>query len=600
MKRFFFILLLAFSQQSLFSQEVVFEVTVPPVVEVGERFPLVFTVNAKPSTFQQPDIRGFAILAGPSQSSSSSMEIINGQVSQTFTLIYTYILQAEKEGKYRIGSAEVKVNGKIFATAPFEIEVVKNEASSNQTSRGSSSSATSSESGDLFVRVEISKQSVYLGEALVATTKLYTRGIGVSGFEDMKFPSFNGFWSQEIETPKQFVFQRENLNGKVYSVGVIKKWLLFPQQKGKIKIDPFILDCVIQVRGSAPQNIFDDFFASAQVVKKRLVSPVSVVSVRDLPTNKPASFTGAVGSFTIESSIDRASLKANEAASYRIKISGNGNLKLISAPKISFPPDFESYDPKITESIKSQSSGSTGYKIFEYPIIPRSSGDFTIPALEFSFFNPQIGSYSTIRTSAVSVKVLPDPNGGSQMVSTGGVSKQDLKVFGKDIKYISIQPQSFEKANSLYVRSWFYYLGYLLILGISIVVGSFLSKRQKVKSDVLLYKNKKANKIAKKRLKNAAIALKLNNSDAYFEELHKAILGYLSDKLSISAADLTSEKAAEMLKEKMVADTTISGLLAVLSVCEFARYSPAASVERREEVFQNAVDLLSTLEQTIR
>lgn len=593
-------LFMAISQQSLFSQEVAFEASSPQVVEVGERFRLTFTVNAKPSTFQQPEIHGFDILAGPSQSSSTSMEIINGQVSQSFSLIYTYILQANKEGKYKIGSAEIKVNSKTYATAPFEIEVVKGDASSNQSARSSSNSSPGAEMGDLFVRVEISKSSVYLGEALVATTKLYTRGINVSGFEDMKFPSFNGFWSKEIETPTQINFQRETYNGKIYNAGIIKKWLLFPQQKGKIKIDPFILDCIVQVRGSSNQNIFDSFFDTYQSVKKRLVSPATSIEVRDLPSNKPSSFSGAVGNFTIETSIDRTSLKANEAATYRIKISGNGNLDLLSAPKISFPPDFESYDPKVVGNIKYQSSGALGSKTFEYPLIPRSAGDFTIPEVELSYFNLQKRAYSTLHTSAISVKITPDPNGGNQVVSNSGVTKQDLKVLGQDIKYISIQPQSFKGRNISLINSWWYYLCFGLIVLLSVCVWLYIDKQQKVKSDVLLYKNSKANKIAKKRLNNAAIALKLNNSDIYFEELHKAILGYLSDKLSINVADLTTERAAEMLKEKMVSENTIAGVLEVISVCEFARYAPSASVERREEIYQKAVELVSNMEQTIR
>lgn len=598
MKRFLFFLLMAIGQQSLYSQEVVFEASAPQVVEVGERFRLTFTVNAKPTAFQQPSIQGFYVIAGPSQSSSTSMEIINGQVSQSFALIYTYILQGDKEGKFKIGAAEIKVNGKTYATAPFEIEVVKGDANTSNQSRTSSSS-TGTE-GDLFVKVEISKSSVYLGEALVATVKFYSRGVTISNFEDMKFPSFNGFWSQEIETPTQISLQRESINGKIYTSGLIKKWLLFPQQKGKIKIEPCILDCIIQVRGNSGQSVFDSFFDTYQSVKKRIVSPVSIVDVKDLPLNQPTSFEGAVGNFTVESSIDRTNLMANEAATYRIKISGNGNLKLISAPKISFPPDFESYDPKIIENIKSQSSGSSGYKIFEYPLIPRSAGDFTIPSVELSYFNPQKGAYSTIHASAILVKVKPDPNGGNQVVSTGGVSKQDLKVIGQDIKYISIQPQSFRGKNELLIGRWWYYLLYFIVMIIATIVWFYLEKLYKVKSNVLLYKNSKANKIAKKRLKNAAVALKLNNSDTYFEELHKAILGYLSDKLSINAADLTTERAVEMLKEKLVSDITISGVLEVISVCEFARYAPSASVERREEVYQRAVELISNMEQTIR
>ncbi len=492
---------MAISQQSLYSQEVVFEASAPQVVEVGERFRLTFTVNTKPSTFQQPVIQGFNVIAGPSQTSSTNTKIINGQVSQSFALTYTYILQADKEGKFKIGTSEIEVNGKTYTTAQFEIEVIKDEANSSNQQKASSNAATGAE-GDLFVRVEISKSSVYLGEALVATVKFYARGVAISNFEDIKFPSFNGFWSQEIETPTQITLQRESVNGKIYNSGLIKKWLLFPQQKGKIKIEPCILDCIIQVKANGGQNIFDSFYDTYQTVKKRVVSQVSVVDVKDLPANHPASFEGAVGHFTVESSIDRTSLMANEAATYRVKISGNGNLKLISAPKMSFPPDFESYDPKIVESIKSQSSGSAGYKVFEYPLIPRSAGDFSIPGYEFTFFNPQTGSYSTVRTKAISVKVNPDPNGNNRAVTTGGVSKQDLKVLGQDIKYISIQNQSFKGKNELLISSWWYYLNYILITILAVLAWFYLEKRYKVKSNLVLYKNSKANKIAKKRLKN--------------------------------------------------------------------------------------------------
>ncbi len=606
MKRLLLLSLFVGCIQMLWAQEVSFEASAPQVVAVGEQFRLTFTVNSRPTTFHPPTIGNFDVLAGPSQSSFSSTQIVNGQVTQSESISFTYVLQADKEGKFKIGSAQVTVKGKNYITAPFEIEVVKSSDSGSPSQSQRTSTAQdnpSSNAGDLFVRVDVNKRSVYLGEAVEASIDLYVRGVNIKGFENYKLPSFNGFWNQEVETPNQLVFKRENVNGRIYNVGVIKKYLLFPQQTGEVKIDPCVLDLILEVKSNDPQNIFDDFFGgSYETLKKHIVSPTVGIMVKPLPeVGKPGSYSGAVGDFTLDGSLDRHQLKANDAATYHLKISGTGNLKLIGPPKISFPADFDTYDPKISEDIKTSGSGSTGSKSFDYPIIPRSAGTFTIPAIEFSYFNPATGKYSVLKTSPLELTVSPDASGGSTTsVVYGGVSKQDLKVLGKDILFIKVQPQHFVDRKFLLVESWMYYFGYVLILVLSVFVWLFLTKKQKERSDISLYRNRKANKMARRRLKNAEIALKSNNSDTYFEELHKAILGYLSDKLSIPSADLTSMRIAELLQANKVDEQTSQDVLEVISQCEFARYSPSASIEKREQVFAKAVALISSLEQLIR
>lgn len=606
MKRLFLFSVFVSCIQMLWAQEVSFEASAPQVVEVGEQFRLTFKVNAHPSSFHLSSPGSFNILAGPSQSSMSSTQIINGQVSQSESYSYTYILQSDKEGKAKVGSASVMVNGKTYVTAPFEIQVVKSSdsGSPNQTQHSSANQDNpSNPAGDLFVRVNVNKHSAYLGEAVEATISIYARGVNLQRFDNITMPSFNGFWSQEVATPNQLVFKRQDVNGKIYNVGVIKKFLLFPQQTGAVKIDPCQIDLILGVQSSGPQSIFDDFFGgNVETIKKHIVSPPVTISVKPLPeAGKPASFTGAVGNFSMVGSMDRNQLKANEAATYHLKISGTGNLKLIGASKISFPADFDTYDAKVTENINTSSSEASGSKSFDYPVIPRSAGTFTIPPVEFSYFNPSNGKYTTLKTSPTTITVSPDLSDGSTTsVIYGGVSKKDLKILGKDILFIKVQPQHFVGKKFLLVESWFYYIGYLLIIVLTVFAGLFLSKMQKERYDIKLYRNRKANKIARRRLKNAEMALKLNNSDIYFEELHKAILGYLADKLSIPSADLTSDRVAELLQARNVDDQTSQDVLAVIAQCEFARYSPSASIEKREMIFKKAVELVSNLEQLIK
>ncbi len=422
------------------AQEVVLEAYAPSLVAVGEQFRLSYSINKQPTTITPPDIKNFEILAGPSSSHSTSVQVINGRVSQSETIAYTYILEANKEGKFTIDPAVAVVDGKEVKSNPITIEVIKQTSASQQQQNQVGEQQEQAQTRDdlpnteLFVGVDVSRRSVYLGEPIYATLKVYTR-VSLANFEDLKFPSFNGFWSQEIETTPNIEFKRENINGKIYNVGIIKKYLLFPQQNKSIEIDPFELVVLYQQRARSSQSIFDDFFGSVETFRKRLVSKPITINVMDLPANAPESFKGGVGNFKLEPSLDKKVVKTNEAITLKLKVTGTGNIKLIESPKVGFPEGFEVFDPKTSDNINTSANGATGSKLFEYVAIPRTPGKFTIPPIEFTYFDPAKAQYVTLKSDEYSIKVTSDGNdsGASQVY---GYSKEDIKFIGKDIRFI--------------------------------------------------------------------------------------------------------------------------------------------------------------------
>ncbi len=603
MKRTITILgLLLFSGLS-FAQEVKLEAYAPSVVAVGEQFRLTYSINKQPTSFTPPEIQNFEILAGPSTSNSTSVEVINGKVSQSVSISYTYILEASKEGRFTINPAVAKISGNEVRSNTINIEVVKQQSNSSQQQQGNeqveqSQTRTDLPNSDLFVTVDINHRSTYLGEPIVATLKLYTR-VNIAGFEDSKFPSFNGFWSQEVKTSNNIEFQRENLNGKIYNAGVIRKFLLFPQQKGSIEIDPFELVVLYQQRVNRSQSIFDDFFGSVETYKKKLVSKPITIAVKDLPSNAPESFKGGVGTFKLEPSLDKKTVKTNEAITLKLIISGTGNIKLIESPKIEFPSGFEVFDPKTTDKITTSESGSSGYKLFEYVAIPRTPGNFTIPPVEFTYFDPSKGQYVTLKSSEFSLRVTSD-GADSGMVSAYGYGKEDIKFIGKDIRFIKTGKLGVNPYTSYFIGSAMFYLTLLFLLLCFVALIYLMSKHQEELSNIMLIKNKKANKVARKRLLVAESHLKANKRELFFEEIHKAMWGYLSDKLSIPVSNLTSDNARIELKSREVDDTDIEEFMRIISVCEYARFAPVIDNSEMSSLFDSAHNLIIKFEQIIK
>jgi len=604
MKRTIIVLGLLLLRFLTFAQEVKLEVNAPSIVAVGEQFRLTYSLNKRPSSFTPPNIQNFEVLAGPSTAQSTSIEVINGRVTQSENISYTFILEATKEGKFTIEPAKAVVANDELKSNPISIEVVKQTNSSQQQQGQSSNQQEQIESrndlpsSDLFVTIELSRSSVYLGEPLVATLKLYTT-INIVGFNDMKFPAFNGFWSQELETPTNIEFKRANVNGKLYSAGVIKKYLLFPQKNSNLEIEPFELEVLYQQRTNRAQSIFDDFFGSVETYKKKLVSKPISVAVKDLPVNAPESFKGGVGNFKLEPTIDKSVVKTNEAITLRVKLLGTGNIKLVESPKIEFPAGFELFDPKTTDKITNSSEGSSGYKLFEYVAIPRTPGDFTIPSIVFTYFDPSKGQYITTKSSEFNIKVTSD-GADPGTSSVYGYGKEDIKFIGKDIRFIKTSKLSEKPFSGYFIGSFMFFFTIIFLLLSFGALMYLMNKHKKEISDIMLIKNKKANKVARKRLQVAELHLKENKRESFFEEIHKAMWGYLSDKLSIPVSNLTSDNARIELKSKDIADNDIEEFMRIISVCEYARFAPATDNSEMSLLYNSAHQLISKLEQIIK
>ena len=595
---FTLIIFIAINQS--YAQDIQFTASSKNIVSVGEQFRLVFSLNNKPSSFKAPSLNGFDILMGPSTSSSSSIQIINGQVTQNVSYSYTYILYASKEGKFNIKPAEATVNGKTYKSNSLSIEVAKGNNSNIQQNNQNQTSNSSDVSGDdVFVRVFLNKTDVIQGEQIIATIAIYTK-LSIVGFEEMKFPAYKGFWSDDLENPTQINLKQEKYNGSVYQVGVLKKTLLTPQHSGNITIEPLELTCLVQQRvNKTHRSIFDDFFGNYQNVRKKLVSPAITVHVKPLPNNKPADYSGAVGNFELEATLDNKNPKTNEAISYTLKLKGTGNLRLAELPKINFPSDFEQYDPKTNNNINVSANGTSGSKIINYLLIPRHPGEFTIPASNFSYYDLSSKIFKTLSTPEFKINVDKDTASNSTAI-VSEFSKEDVRFLGSDIHYIKTNKEKLNEKNKYLISEPLFYLAYPFSLALFIFLVIWRRKQIKQYADVAAMKNKKANKVAQKRLQLANHYLKSNEQEKYYEEMTRAIWGYLSDKLTIPVADLSKEKANESLKQKNILDEIISELNSIIENCEFARYSPNSDSSKMNEIYNKSNELISKLEQNIK
>lgn len=587
-----------------------FTLDAPRVVGQEEVFRVVFTADGEMSDFVSPTFTGLDVLAGPSPSRMSSVQIINGKRADAVEMSYTFIVRPSIVGLARISSASTSINGKTYTTKGIDIEVVSgsgNGQGGRQTSQGSTSAQknnkqTSEVAGDdIFLRLSFSKNKVVKGEPIIATLKLFTR-VPVAGFEDIKFPVFNGFWNQEIETPQNINFVRENVGNQIYNSAVLRKYMLLPQQTGELTIDPAEMICQVQVQasgGSGGRSIFDDFFdAGYQTVKKRVSSKSTKIHVMPLPAGAPASFGGGVGKFSMNVKASRSDIKTHEAASIVIDLNGNGNINLIENPKIDFPPDFEKYDVKTNNSFTNGTTGASGRKSFEFPFIPRSEGRFVIPPVEYTYYDIAEGKYVTLKSDSLVLNV-----GKGENVSSGtmvqGLNKQAVANLGEDIRYIITGAPHLVKKGSFFVGSILFFVIVALIVICYGAICYYLRSQARLRGDIRRTRNKKANKIAKMRLRQAQIYLAENLYSPFYEELHKALLGYISDKLSIQFADMQRDTIKETLAQKRVSNENIEHFMQLLDDCEMARYSQAGGAGEMEVQYNKAIETISNLENSL-
>lgn len=605
MKKCFFILITLFACLVASANNINLKASAPNAVASGQQFRLEYTVNGDGKDFRAPEFTGFDILMGPSTSSSMSTQIINGKVSSQTSKTYTFVILALQEGTYTIPSATVKVDGSQYTSNSLTVKVLPADQA-NQSSGANNTESTSAGVGanDVMVRLSLSKSKVFEGEALVATIKLYTVN-GQTQMTNAKFPEFNGFTVQEIDLPDQKSFELEHYNGRNYYSVTLKQYLLFPQRSGKLDISPATLDLSIPVRTQQrARSIFDDFFDSYQNVNKTVTSSLQSVEVKPLPFGKPETFLGGVGEFKISSSVSATELNANEALTVKIVISGSGNIKFVKDPQLKIPADFEEYDPKVDLNVNVSKSGMTGSKTIEYTLIPRFGGNFELPPVEFTYFDINNAQYKRISTQAYKIKVAKGTasESSSTPVASGitTVNQESLRLLGSDIRFIKKAPLSLTRVNKFLHGSTAYLLWYIISSLLFVTFFIIYRKRVAENANIALMRNKKANKVASKRLKIASRYLKTHQKEPFYDELLKAMWGYLSDKLNISLSELNKDNVEFELSYHGADELLIKQLMDIVTTCEFARYSPVQSDEAMDKLYESTVDAIDKMEGVIK
>lgn len=617
MKKLFCIVAFLLTAIFQMSAQNVIRVEAPDVVAVNEQFNVTFIIEGEksPSDFQWSSGDDFQLVWGPQKGSSSSIQIINGKRSSSHQTTFTYILIPKATGTFQLPAATALLSGDRISSTQASIQVVSDGASSSQSSGqnggkssggGQTSSTGSGEisSNDLFMRLSLSRTEVVIGEPITATLKIYQRA-NVVGFENAKFPTFNGFWSQETYVPNNIEFKRESLDDKIYNTAVLRTYVLIPQQSGTITIDPAELVCLVNIRTapSTSNSLFDSFFQDEyRTIRKRVTTPAVKVKVNPLPAGQPASFGGGVGNFGISARLTTDNLKTHDAASLIITVSGRGNVALLEEPKVNFPPDFEVYDTKTTENTDKSNGGTSGSKSFEYPFIPRSHGDFTIDPVEYSYYDVNAGKYVTLRTEPLHVKVAKGKGGDSTPVTTvnSGVERKDVKSLADDIRFIFTGKPGLSGSGSFFVGSVFFWiLLALMILGATSVYLAF-RKVAAMRADVAGTKNRRATKMAQKRLKLAGEYLDKNLYTAFYEELHKALIGFVSDKLNMDMSEISKDNIASALTDGGVSEEQTKAFTDLLDACEFARYSPDGGNEAMRSHYDAALKVISSIDSGLK
>lgn len=597
------IVLIAYSTQA-FADKVSFTASAPDAVVVGDQFRLSYTVTTqKVKDFRAPSIKGFDVLMGPSRSQQSSTQIVNGNVTSTSSITFTYILMANTAGEYTIGGASIVADGNQMVSNSVKIKVLPQDQNSNGGQGGSSahsSSGTSVSDQDLFITATASKTNVFEQEAFVLTYKIYTRESNLQ-LNNAKLPDFKGFHSQEIEMTTNARWTPEHYRGRNYYTTVYRQFVLFPQQSGKLYIDPAQFQMTIgkPVQSDDPFDAFFNGGSNVIEIKKSIATPKIAINVSPLPAGKPADFSGGVGEFTVSSSINSKELKTNDAITIKLVISGTGNLKLISNPEIKFPEDFEVYDPKVDNQVRLTREGLTGNRVIEYLAIPRHAGTYKIPGVSFSYFDIRSKSYKTLKTEEYVVNIEKGAGNADQVIANF-TNKEDLKVLGEDIRYIKQNEVTLQPKGSFFYGSMSYWLFYIIPALAFIIFFIIYRKQAAENANVAKVRTKKANKVATKRMKLAGKLLSENKKDAFYDEVLKALWGYISDKLNIPVSRLSKDNIEEKLRNHGVSEVLIKDFLNALNDCEFARFAPGDESQAMDKVYASSIEVISKMENSIK
>jgi hypothetical protein len=583
------------------AQDVTFRASAPSAVVKGENFRLVYTLqNGQGEGIQAPSsINGFEILYGPAISTSHSTQIINGKATSNSSESYIYTLSASAEGTFNIPAASIKVNGKTYTSNSLTVKVLPPDknAQNQQGQAGGRPAASTSTAGnikpnDAFIRAIVSKTKVREQEAFIVTFRFYTT-LEVRDIGKIEFPEFEGFMVEDQDLPGSRQLKMEHYNGRNYYSVDLKRTLLFPQRSGKITIPSGKIEMVFSVRsGKTVDTFFGPQYVMTDVKKTMTTSPLTI-NVSELPAGKPANFSNGVGTFSMKESISSTDIKANEAITLTLNISGTGNMKLIKNPELVLPKDFDTFDPKITNNLKFTDNGLTGTRTIEYLFIPRYQGTYKIPPLEFSYFDTKSNSYKTLSTPEYTLNIAKDPNAGSNAATS--FTQTDVKV-EQDIRHIKTGKPHLVKTDDFIVGSWTYSLWYILPALVFIVFFFLYRKQIKENADVIRTKTKHANKVAIKRLKQAQKHLTANEKEKFYEEILRATWGYLSDKLVIPVANLNRDNIEAELTKYGASESLVNKFMHILDTGEFARYAPAESDTAMEDLYQDTVDAIGEME----
>ena len=588
------------------ADDVSFVASAPKSVVMNQYFKLTYTVNstnAKEPTLA--NLTAFEILSGPNISTKRNYSYVNGKRSATEEVTFTYILMPKQEGTFSISPAKVKVKGKEYASNSLTIKVLPEDnttqASQSNNNRGVQGSTRSIGSNDLFVRAILSKSKVYEQEALLLTYKIYS-AVNLTNL-DFPTPELKGFNIQEIELPQNRQFELDNYNGRNYNTLVWRQFVLFPQESGKISIPPIDFEATVAIQESRSIDPFEMMFngyAGYVEVKKKLKTNPLELEVVQFPQDKPESFSGAVGQFTLESNISGTKLKTDSEFTLKVILKGTGNLKLAGNPQFELPAEFEAYDPVIENKFSLKAKGFTGEKIYEYLITPKANGTYTIPGARMTFFNTSTGKYETLETQPYTVEVEKNNDPLVTTVANTQVSKKKGELLTTDIRHIKYDDGTAADSKGTFFASTLYLLLYTVP---SLCVFLFLiiyRKKVAENANTSLVRTKKANKVATKRLKTAKALMKENRINEFYDEILKAMWGYTSDKLSIPVSQLTKDNIANTLLARGVAQETVTRFQEILDEGEFARYAPGDKEATMEKVYTMSIDVISKMENSIK
>ena len=581
--------------------QVSFTADAPALTAMGEPFRVEFTVDKEPdtNTLKAPDFAGFDLLAGPSVSTGHSIQFINGKQSSSYNCTYTYVLLPQAAGTYTIGAASIEVEGKRYTTKPLPIEVIaeKGEADSNKQPASAKSPESSVSKDDILLRLKLSETELYKGETIRASLILYTR-VGIDQIESLDMPPFDDFWMQELSfdnTPS-----REEYNGRVYETYKIRELLLSPQRSGEITIPATTMSVVAQVVMQNNRK-FDPIFGGRQIyhfTRELRTTPIKI-RVKEFPKGAPATFNGAVGSFTMSATLPESVIDANSSDQLSITIAGDGNLKFITAPQLRLPDSFELYDMKVADNVKVAAAGTSGSITYTYPFVARSAGEFTIEPLYFSYFDPTTGEYRTLSTERFTIEVLDD--GSSETAATaigfadyGGSMRQ----LDRDIRFIhnELPPQ---RSGRFVVASPIYLLLVVVMLAISILIFVVMRRRLRLNRNVVARRMKRADKVAVQRLRTAERYMGEHNRHAFYEEMLRAMWGYIGDKFNIPVSNLTKETIREELYRRGVSSADAEHFCDVISSLDEAQYAPSTDGDMKM-IYSDAVEVISKIESIVK